>query len=56
MKRIITPNSLKRCPTDEKNLQELSLILASQSKMFEIIRPVFVGFLVSESVGKVWNL
>ena len=34
----------------------LYLFLSSQSRRFEIIKPVFVGFLVSESVGKVWNL
>ncbi len=34
----------KKHSTDEKNLQELSLILSSQSRRFEIIRPVFVGF------------
>ena len=44
MKGIITSNSLKSDITDEKNLQELSHISVSQSRMFEIIRQVFVGF------------
>jgi hypothetical protein len=44
MKGIITSNSLKSDLTDENNLQELSLILSSQSRRFEIIRPAFVGF------------
>ena len=44
LKGIITSNSLKSDITDEKNLQELSHISVSQSRMFEIIRQVFVGF------------
>jgi hypothetical protein len=44
MKGIITSNSLKSDITDENNLQELSHISSSQSRMFEIIRQVFVGF------------
>ena len=53
MKGIISSNSSKNDLTDENNLQELSLILASQFRMFEIMRTVFVGFLVSEGVRKV---
>jgi len=44
MKGIITPNSLKSALTDERNWQNGLIILLSQSRMFEIIRPVFVGF------------
>jgi len=47
---------LKGYLTDEKNLYKLSLILAFQSKKFEIIWPLFIDFFVNESVGNVWNL
>jgi hypothetical protein len=44
MKGIISSNSLKSDFTDEKNLHELSQISSSQSRTFEIVRQVFIGF------------
>ena len=53
MKGIIPSNSLKSDLKMKIIYMNYLLFFSSQSRRFEIIKPVFVGFLVSESVGKV---
>ena len=49
MKGIITPNSLKSDLKMKIIYRNYLLFLSSQSRRFEIIKPVFVGFSVSSS-------